>query len=577
MKFAFVKAPKNYPIKLFPHTMPTQTAEILKIIDVYFDKFESEKNDKHILLKQIKSEPAELDSRRNFNGHLTASALILNSDRTKVLLIKHKKLGLLLQPGGHVDPNEDPLVACKREIFEELGLSNMRYLPLDINYLNLPIDIDTHYIPANIKKGEVEHYHHDFRYLFTCDETTNLTYSQEELDGFKWVDLKNIVNLSGADRIKGKIRALALDKSFEFFREFTNSEKTFKEIDIILVTHIVQNIPSFIDSLNNIGNVKIIIPKPNSIQQSVLNLLKDNYKFSALKKEQINLENYKVIKAELDINRKTIIVDIGGYFSQIINSLKNDYPDLLLGVVEDTENGIQKYEKIKLNVPVLSVARSELKENEDFLVGHSIAFSVDKLLRTKNKIFNYSKIGILGYGKVGKGISDYVQKHNNQPFVYDINPIRQISALNNECLIVDKEVILKSCDIIFCATGNKSLNINDLTKLKTNSYLASCTSSDDEFDFSGVESFFKIEKTSTEIYKYYNQDHNFHLLNNGNAVNFLDGGVLDNFIYLVQAEIIECIKLLKESNNDLDFKIHELDLKTKNSIANIWLKIFKVN
>jgi 8-oxo-dGTP pyrophosphatase MutT (NUDIX family) len=51
----------------------------------------------------------------------TTSGYIVH--KNKVLLLHHKKIGLWLQPGGHIELNEDPLQALLRELQEETGLS----------------------------------------------------------------------------------------------------------------------------------------------------------------------------------------------------------------------------------------------------------------------------------------------------------------------------------------------------------------------------------------------------------------------------------------------------------------------
>ena len=50
----------------------------------------------------------------------TASVYIVF--KNKVLLHKHKKLGIWLQPGGHIELDEDPNEAALREAKEETGL-----------------------------------------------------------------------------------------------------------------------------------------------------------------------------------------------------------------------------------------------------------------------------------------------------------------------------------------------------------------------------------------------------------------------------------------------------------------------
>jgi 8-oxo-dGTP pyrophosphatase MutT (NUDIX family) len=85
--------------------------------------------------------------------HVTASAVVVGP--RGVLLHKHKRLGIWIQPGGHVEPGESLLAAALRETAEETGL---RALPVDES----PLHVDVHPAP----KG---HEHLDVRFLLRAD------------------------------------------------------------------------------------------------------------------------------------------------------------------------------------------------------------------------------------------------------------------------------------------------------------------------------------------------------------------------------------------------------------------------
>lgn len=58
----------------------------------------------------------------DYHAHvcLTAAGVLIHDH--KILLVKHKKLGLWLNPGGHIEPNELPHQAAEREFWEETGI-----------------------------------------------------------------------------------------------------------------------------------------------------------------------------------------------------------------------------------------------------------------------------------------------------------------------------------------------------------------------------------------------------------------------------------------------------------------------
>jgi 8-oxo-dGTP pyrophosphatase MutT (NUDIX family) len=70
---------------------------------------------------RLLSRGRDLTSRRSFPVHVTASALLTRG--AEVLLVAHRAYGIILQPGGHLDPADVTLAgAAERELAEETGI-----------------------------------------------------------------------------------------------------------------------------------------------------------------------------------------------------------------------------------------------------------------------------------------------------------------------------------------------------------------------------------------------------------------------------------------------------------------------
>ncbi|MBL8512338.1 MAG: NUDIX hydrolase [Betaproteobacteria bacterium] len=120
-------------------------------------------------------------------GHVTASAWVLNAQYTSALLLHHAKLDRWLQPGGHIDGTDiSPAHSALREAKEETGLNSLELAPMPL------WDVDVHAIPAN--KNEPAHLHYDLRYLVISHDAA-VTLSHESL-GFRWVSLQDLISES---------------------------------------------------------------------------------------------------------------------------------------------------------------------------------------------------------------------------------------------------------------------------------------------------------------------------------------------------------------------------------------------
>ncbi len=111
-------------------------------------------------------------SQESDSVHVTGSALVVGP--RGVVLLKHKRLGFWLQPGGHIDPGETPWDAALREAQEETGLE-VRFAPVLTESSDGPDSqnssgaVDDQGVPpllhVDVHAGGRGHTHLDVRYL----------------------------------------------------------------------------------------------------------------------------------------------------------------------------------------------------------------------------------------------------------------------------------------------------------------------------------------------------------------------------------------------------------------------------
>lgn len=142
--------------------MPRQ-AHLRRLLDEFVPADERERRHRARILQLIEGTAAPFSREQYEPGHVTASAFVLNSDKSALLLILHSKLQLWLQPGGHVEADDpDVLASTRREVLEEVGLSALELLQPGL------FDVDVHEIPA--RRDQPAHEHFDVRFVFTTRE-----------------------------------------------------------------------------------------------------------------------------------------------------------------------------------------------------------------------------------------------------------------------------------------------------------------------------------------------------------------------------------------------------------------------
>lgn len=129
--------------------------------------------------------------------HVTGSAIVVGP--RGVILLKHKRLGMWLQPGGHVDPGEAPWEAAVREAEEETGL------PVVLESAGHPPAL----VHVDVHDGGRGHTHLDLRYVVHVDGDPDPAPPAGESQDVYWFAWPAAIERASDDRLKGLLSRLA--------------------------------------------------------------------------------------------------------------------------------------------------------------------------------------------------------------------------------------------------------------------------------------------------------------------------------------------------------------------------------
>ncbi|MEW2079984.1 NUDIX hydrolase [Streptomyces sp. NPDC012403] len=116
------------------------------------------------------------------DGHITASGLVIDPERGRVLLTLHRKLRMWLQMGGHCEPGDVSLAAAAlREATEESGIAGLALVA------GGPVRLDRHHTPCA--------WHLDVQYAALAPAGAVEAISDESLD-LRWFPYDEVADVA---------------------------------------------------------------------------------------------------------------------------------------------------------------------------------------------------------------------------------------------------------------------------------------------------------------------------------------------------------------------------------------------
>ncbi|HBC71831.1 MAG TPA: NUDIX hydrolase [Coxiellaceae bacterium] len=117
----------------------------------------------------------------SLNKHLVSYCVLFDEKALKILFGDHKKSQLWLPPGGHVEIDEFPIEAARRECFEELKIQADFWCEQPI-FLTSTLTVS-----ANAMHTDVA-----FWYVVKGDHREKYNFDTEEFNAIRWFDFNEI-------------------------------------------------------------------------------------------------------------------------------------------------------------------------------------------------------------------------------------------------------------------------------------------------------------------------------------------------------------------------------------------------
>lgn len=384
-------------------------------------------------------------------------------------------------------------------------------------------------------------------------------------------------------------------KAYNFFnavnQEVLDGVSLKDTVQVILVAHAYENILPCIQSIADTFTLAGIIFKnsTDSIRPEYGEYLRDKgFSVLTVKKSDFKRENgesngsIQELLGCLDPDKKTIIMDHGGYFAFSNGEFlsRNEFSkSRVVAISEYAANGEERWNNIRADRPILSIGYSAIKEASDFAAAESVVEGSIWFAQNHNLplLAKTTSIGLIGHGRLGSAIAKKFSNNYVPVMVYDKDELK-ISGLRHIQVVSRKKIIQRS-DVIFCATGNHAILPGDLASLKDGVVIFTVTSPDDELNLQTL-----INQGILVKDRVINHAHSYIVKETGKRLWLPFNGESSNIIFsssvndptILQPMALHTIATIKAYQNLNTFKpgVHRIPVQYDELVARVWNKHF---
>lgn len=348
-------------------------------------------------------------------------------------------------------------------------------------------------------------------------------------------------------------------------------------VNSVVITHVLPTSEEYLDLINQIFPIQLVIAIPYSADKETLERIKKKgiLVYLPLSVEDVFMQAGPMVEEILASSTTPLIVqEVGGYLAGY--TLQLSKYSHFKGIVEDTNNGQWRYEAMGEHLcPILSIAKSPIKDIEDTAIGDGVIYSTERVFREEfHAILQGCKCGVIGYGKIGTSVAIALRGRECQVNVYDVDPAKNIRARFEGFNVLPLHQLLSQCDLIVGCTGQTSLNREDIHFIKSNAILVSATAKNEEFNLNDFNEEYVLEKSSFVVWHYsHSSGKKFYLLNQGTPINFRDRSILGNILDLIYTELFVCMRVI--AYEQISVGLQPSTKAIHSEVAKSWLSVYE--